>query len=110
MSERALGRLDAIPDGGAVGFAPHGPTGRPLMAIRQGGQVFVYVNSCPHTGAPLDFQHGTFLNDDATLIHCSIHGALFRIDDGFCIAGPCAGRCLAALRSAVRDGWVFVSS
>ena len=52
--ERTLCRLDEIPDGGARGFAaaPGGFIG--LFAVRRGERVFVYVNSCPHVGLPLE--------------------------------------------------------
>jgi len=33
----------------------------------------------------------------ASLIQCATHGALFLIESGECIAGPCAGQSLTAL-------------
>ena len=79
-----------------------------VLAVRRGAQVFAYVNSCPHTGAPLDFQPGRFLSLDKTLIQCSTHGALFRIEDGFCLAGPCAGKSLERAGTAVAGGVVYL--
>ncbi len=35
------------------------------------------------------------------------HGALFRIDDGRCLAGPCQGDRLEPFPIAVRDGVVY---
>jgi nitrite reductase/ring-hydroxylating ferredoxin subunit len=32
---------------------------------------------------------------------CNQHGALYRLDDGWCVSGPCAGEKLVAL--AVRE-------
>jgi nitrite reductase/ring-hydroxylating ferredoxin subunit len=38
-----------------------------------------------------------FLDERRELIVCATHAALFRIDDGRCIAGPCAGAYLRKL-------------
>jgi nitrite reductase/ring-hydroxylating ferredoxin subunit len=101
--------VDDIPDGGSGGFFVDTADGRLLyMAIRRGGRVFVYVNSCPHTGMPLDYQPGRFLNADGTLIQCSTHGAEFRIDDGYCVSGPCEGDRLRAVNVKIRRGKVFI--
>ncbi|MGH8458760.1 MAG: Rieske (2Fe-2S) protein, partial [Nevskiales bacterium] len=61
---------------------------------RQGGRIYGYLNRCPHTGGPLDWVPGRFLSAEGDLIQCSTHGALFRIEDGFCVWGPCAGASL----------------
>ena len=111
MSDSApLCRLDDIPDRGSNGFYTDGADGRLLyMVIRRGNEVFVYVNRCPHTGLPLDFQPGRFLTADGALIQCSNHGAQFRIKDGFCVSGPCEGDSLKAVKTEIRDGRVFVA-
>ena len=108
MSGDRLCALEEIPDGGSAGFAAV-VDGQPveLMAIRRGGDVFVYVNSCPHWGSPLDLCPGCFLNRQRTLIQCSTHGAQFRIEDGFCIKGPCLGASLQPVHCAVVDGEVL---
>ncbi len=98
-----------IPDSGSNGFFVDTADGRLLyMAIRRGPKVFVYVNSCPHTGMPLDFQPGRFLNADGTLIQCSTHGAEFRIDDGYCVSGPCEGDHLTAVETEIRGDRVLI--
>ncbi len=107
--EIRLCRLDDIADGGSGGFVLETATGRrPFMAVRRGEGVHVYVNSCPHGRAPLDFTPGKFLTYDGSYILCSNHAALFRIGDGFCIAGPCAGESLEAAETVLRDGVVYV--
>ena len=35
---------------------------------------------------------------------CATHGALFRFEDGVCIAGPCAGDALEPLEAQVEAG------
>jgi nitrite reductase/ring-hydroxylating ferredoxin subunit len=105
---RALCRLDEIPDGGSRGFgpAPGGFTG--LFAVRQGGRVFVYVNSCPHIGLPLNWNPDRFLTADGSRIICANHGAEFAIGEGVCLRGPCKGARLESVPVAIADGLVQV--
>lgn len=105
---RALCRVDDIREGGSRGFgpAPGGFTG--LFAVRSGGQVFVYVNSCPHLGAPLDWAPNRFLSSDRTRIVCATHGAEFTIEDGMCVRGPCLGAGLEPVMIHIKDGMILV--
>jgi nitrite reductase/ring-hydroxylating ferredoxin subunit len=105
---RSLGRVDDIPEGGCKGYdpAPGGFTG--LFAVRRDGAVRVYVNSCPHIGAPLDWAPGRFLSADGERIICAIHGAEFRPEDGHCISGPCLGDRLEAVMIQIKDGVLLV--
>lgn len=105
MSEHALCPLDDIADGGSAGFEI---AGKLVMAIRQGDRVFAYVNSCPHVGTPLDMWPGRFLTRDGEYILCATHGALFRIEDGHCVAGPCVGRGLTPIDARVVNGVVNI--
>ena len=104
-----LGGLADIPDGGSARIELAGLE-RGYLAVRRGDSVFVYVNSCPHIGAPLDFRPGQFLNLEKTHILCSLHGALFNIEDGLCIFGPCAGDRLRAVATEVRDGILYAAA
>ena len=108
MAEK-LCELGDIPDGGAVGtIADMGDRKIAIFAVRQQDEVYVYENACPHLGSPLNFLPDEFLTPDGTQIICSTHEALFNIDDGLCIEGPCEGDHLTSLKSAVRDGVVFI--
>ena len=111
MTRLLLCRLDDIPDGDSAGFAVTHPDGRRrgVLAVRRAGNVFAYVNSCPHSRAPLDLIPGRFLSFDKTFILCSSHGALFCIEDGYCVEGPCAGKSLPPLKAVVEDGCVFLA-
>nr|WP_298116962.1 Rieske (2Fe-2S) protein [uncultured Pseudomonas sp.] len=71
--------------------------GEKLFAVRKDGQVHVYRNRCPHKGISLEWLPDQFLDASASLIQCATHGALFLIDSGECVAGPCAGQSLEAL-------------
>jgi nitrite reductase/ring-hydroxylating ferredoxin subunit len=105
MAEHMLCRLDEIDDGGSAGFE----IGRTLiLAVRRGETVRAYVNSCPHVGTPLDMWPGRFLTKDGKYILCATHGALFEIDDGKCVAGPCVGQGLTPVETRLGDGLVKV--
>ena len=108
--EQRLCALADVEDGGSAAFTiSAGDRPLELMAIRRGGKVFVYINSCPHWGSPLDLYPGRFLNSERTLIQCSTHGAQFRIEDGHCIKGPCLGASLERVPCSVREGEVVVA-
>lgn len=110
MNGTLLGQLDDVAEGGSAGFLADTPAGRRFyLAVRRGGNVHIYVNSCPHLGTPLDFAPGRFLNREKTHILCATHGALFRIDDGYCVSGPCAGKSLQAVPFTIRDGFILLS-
>jgi len=96
-----LCRLDEIADPGSEGFDLDGGS---IFVVRRGTEVAAYVNSCPHTRGPLDWVEGQFLDLTREHIVCATHGALFRIGDGHCIAGPCAGDCLTPVRLALIEG------
>ena len=68
-----------------------------LFIVRQDNNVHAYQNHCPHLGIPLNWQPDKFLCLEGIHIQCSTHGALFKVDDGYCIVGPCAGQSLTAL-------------
>ncbi|MAH83967.1 MAG: hypothetical protein CBB68_06340 [Rhodospirillaceae bacterium TMED8] len=103
--------LNAIPQNSTNGFLLQSDRGRyGVMVIRREAEsLFIYVNSCPHIGTPLDLRPGNFLNRDKTYILCSTHGALFRIEDGYCVSGPCAGEHLIALPWELRGNEVFIT-
>lgn len=105
---RALCRVDDIPDGGARGFAAAGGGFTGLFAVRRAGEVYVYVNSCPHIGTPLDWAPGRFLTADGARIICATHGAEFGIEDGVCLRGPCLGARLEPVMMALKDGIILV--
>ena len=68
-----------------------------LLLVRRHGQVYAYRNRCPHRGIALEWLPDQFLDHSGSLIQCATHGALFLIENGECVAGPCAGQSLHAL-------------
>jgi nitrite reductase/ring-hydroxylating ferredoxin subunit len=103
VSRAALCRLDEIPDPGSRGFELDG---RAIFVVRRGELLKGYVNSCPHTGGPLDWVEHQFLDYERARILCATHGALFRLEDGHCLAGPCAGKALSPVALAIVAGEV----
>jgi nitrite reductase/ring-hydroxylating ferredoxin subunit len=107
MSE-PLFRIEDVPDGDSAGFIGEVEgRDRSLIAIRKGEAVYVYLNRCPHVGAPLDWRPGQFLNSDKTMILCTVHGAMFEIEDGTCLFGPCYGDGLEPVEIDIRNGAVY---
>jgi nitrite reductase/ring-hydroxylating ferredoxin subunit len=79
-----------------------------IFLVRSADGVYGYINSCPHTGAPLDWMPDQFLSLDEAYIQCSTHAALFNLHDGTCIAGPCSGDALKPIPLLVESGAVFM--
>lgn len=94
-----------IPEGGSLGFE-HGA--KDLFAVKKNGKVFVYNNSCPHLNVALNWEEHHFLDSSNTMIQCANHGALFVIENGKCVAGPCSGRKLTAVAFDIIDGAICV--
>jgi nitrite reductase/ring-hydroxylating ferredoxin subunit len=101
-----LCRLDEIPDGAARGFLLRDAAGREvrIFAVRRGAAVHAYVNRCPHRGTPLDWTPDHLLDAEGRHLVCATHGAIFRVEDGVCLAGPCAGDQLTPVPLEVAGG------
>ena len=78
-------------------FVRLGPAFGGVIVGRVGGAWRAYRNECRHRALPLDLGGPSPMSDDGRYLLCHQHGALYRLDDGRCIAGPCAGENLAAL-------------
>ena len=107
MTDRSatqLCRLSELTDGQSRGVSARDDAlYADVVLIRRGRQVYAYRNCCPHTRAPMEDQPDEFLSLDGQYIQCAIHGARFRIEDGYCISGPCSGRRLTRFEIAI-DG------
>lgn len=110
MSEQLVCRVTDIKDDEARGFvAVVGKKQRNIVAARRGDEVFVYINLCPHAGHLLDIVPDRFFGPDAPdHLRCGVHGALFRIQDGYCVSGPCEGASLRRVPTEIRDGQVIL--
>ena len=78
------------------------------FVVRKGDSVFAYQNFCVHAGHPLNWQPDQFLTEDRQQIICASHGAIYEIDSGLCVAGPCPGKTLRPVDVALRNGTIFV--
>lgn len=98
-----LCRSDELDDPGSLGLDEQG-----LFVVKRDGQIFAYRNNCPHLGVELNWLEHQFLDSDNALIQCATHGALFVIDSGECVAGPCLGEALQPVAVCERDGEVHL--
>jgi nitrite reductase/ring-hydroxylating ferredoxin subunit len=106
---RVVCALHELADPGAKGFTM-GRGDWPLrgFVVRHGAVVRAYVNHCPHAGFPLNWTPDAFLAPEAPMILCSMHGALFEVESGLCISGPCQGLGLRPLAVRVERGYVML--
>jgi len=106
---RVICPLHELQDASARGFTMGGGDW-PLrgFVVRKGDQVHAYVNHCPHSGFPLNWHPDRFLAPGGQMILCVMHGALFEIETGDCVSGPCAGLGLQRLPVHVHNGYVVL--
>jgi nitrite reductase/ring-hydroxylating ferredoxin subunit len=108
--------VDDIEDGGSAALIGVVDDKRQsLIGVRRDGAIHVYVNRCPHIGAPLNLDIGNsppgrFLTRDRQHILCVNHGARFNFEDGLCVAGPCVKQHLQAVAIKIEDGMVHLTS
>ena len=99
--------LSEIADPGTYEFSwGEGSWPLSLFVVRRGDAVFGFVNRCPHAGHELNLRPNDFLTSDGELLMCRSHGARFRLEDGFCVLGPCPGARLTAFGVEIIDGSV----
>lgn len=104
-----LCRKEELPDPGSRGFSlALGGETLALLVVQREGEVYAYLNRCPHTGVNLEWRPDQFLDPGERYIQCATHGALFRIEDGFCLRGPCAGQSLQPLVLRQEGGWLYI--
>jgi nitrite reductase/ring-hydroxylating ferredoxin subunit len=59
-------------------------------------------------GVELEWTADQFLDSEGMLIQYATHGALFLIETGQCVAGPCLGQYLQAVPFVIHDGAVVI--
>lgn len=105
---RRLCAVSEIPASGCKEFALQPGAEADCFLVYHHGAVRAYRNRCPHTGAPLNWQPGVFLDYRGETIQCDLHGAQFRIEDGACLYGPCRGQGLQSVTVCIRDEVVWL--
>jgi nitrite reductase/ring-hydroxylating ferredoxin subunit len=80
------------------------------FVIRTSDGLRAFRNRCRHWPCPLDMDDAEFWNEDAKMIQCKVHGALYRPEDGLCVFGPCQGAALVSypVREEASDALVEV--
>lgn len=97
-SWQRLAAVDAIPSRGLLFTYRDGPFRSTGILVRCEGGVRAWRNECRHLAVRLDRDtEGSLFDRDGELLMCQFHGALYRPDDGMCVAGPCAGSRLRPL-------------
>ena len=76
--------------------------GQSIVLVKKDGALHAFVNWCPHLGIELNFMPDQFLDGDNAFIMCANHGALFEIDTGHCVSGPCGGDALIKVEHEIR--------
>lgn len=101
--------LSQIEDGKAREFEFR--SGSDLVQIfiqRRGNEIFAYHNCCPHAGSPLNMEDTVFMERSGTYLMCHTHGALFTLEDGLCVGGPCTGQSLQPVSIVLKEGKLIV--
>ena len=110
----ALAAVDAIPEDGGFEWRadPQGLVS--VVLFRRAGRIYAYRNSCPHQGRPLGLGRGggdgpqRFFMDKQQRLVCPHHGAVFQVEDGECVSGPCRGAGLRPVAIRVAAGQVYL--
>ncbi|MGK0444883.1 MAG: nitrite reductase/ring-hydroxylating ferredoxin subunit [Bermanella sp.] len=101
-----LCHTDDLHDNQSKGFELEG---RHIFAVKKYNKIHVYRNQCPHLGIQLEMMPDQFLDSSHSLIMCAMHGALFRIEDGLCISGPCLEQALETIPFAIVDQHIVIN-
>ncbi|MFT5593062.1 MAG: nitrite reductase/ring-hydroxylating ferredoxin subunit [Oceanicoccus sp.] len=102
----SLCHVNDINDNQSKGFSIEG---RSIFAVKKYNEIHVYLNSCPHLGVQLEMVPDQFLDSSRSLIMCAMHGALFRIEDGLCISGPCLEQSLKSIPFKIINQHITIS-
>lgn len=95
---------DEINEGQSKGFTLDGQN---IFIVKKYQKIHGYLNACPHLGIQLEMVPNQFLDSTHSLIQCSMHGALFKIEDGHCLSGPCFDQSLQSIEIKEQDGMLF---
>ena len=91
-------------------FVRVGPAFDSVLVGRVDGRWRAYANLCRHRALPLDLGAPSAMSDDGRYLLCHQHGALYRLDDGRCVSGPCAGDALAEVAITASGGEVLLGA
>ena len=93
-----LATLTSMVEGEAKGFSPGDQGGPKVILVRRSGVLLAYLDACPHHGGtPMAWRTNAYLSGDGEHLCCHSHNALFDIETGACVLGPCLGQSLTAV-------------
>ncbi len=69
------------------------------IVTRVGNRYFAFQNLCKHLPVTLDAGDGNVSSEDHQHLQCHMHGAMYELESGECIAGPCVGARLNRLKT-----------
>jgi ketohexokinase len=70
---------------------PHADYRGGIVLIKYEEEVKAYENNCPHQDVPLNEAYKIDVNPFEKTMKCSVHDAYFKVEDGYCVEGPCMG-------------------
>ena len=87
-----------------------GSDGQPesIILVLYNNKVLAYNNQCPHAWVPLDTASPDILSGCKQFIQCSSHFAQFRMQDGYCLYGPCEGQSLQPRSVILEEDNIFL--
>ncbi|MDB4971723.1 MAG: Ferredoxin subunit of nitrite reductase and ring-hydroxylating dioxygenase [Myxococcaceae bacterium] len=86
----------------------HGRPREALVLLGSDGEPRAYLNRCRHLPVPIDGGSKQYLTRGGEYLLCGTHGALYRRDDGMCIAGPCLNLALEPLTLVEEGGMLHL--
>ncbi|GEM_PF-1261696 len=101
-----VAHLDQLKNPGSIVVRRDTPPS--VIIVRDHQILAAYINRCPHALIPLDDNHNDVLSLDQRTIQCAMHFAQFRLEDGYCIYGPCAGDRLKRIALRVENGLIEI--
>jgi nitrite reductase/ring-hydroxylating ferredoxin subunit len=80
-----------------------------LLLRDEAGVLRAYLNRCRHLPTTLDAAGRKFFSADRRHLQCQTHGALYRLNDGYCVEGPCEGSTLYRLELEVEGDTLYIT-
>lgn len=79
-----------------------------IILVKTEAGFRAYRNRCRHIPVSLDWGDGDVVDERGDMLQCHTHGALYQMEDGLCVAGPCKGRTLIPVEIEERGKGVYL--
>jgi len=106
--KKLLCASSSVVEGASIGLASEEVGSQDIFVVRRDGNLFAYINSCPHTGVELNWQPDAFLDVEGFYIQCAVHGARFEVETGRCVWGPCANQSLSPVSVCEENNQIWM--